>query len=67
MDVQVAQYCQEIGDFRGAIEFLLMAQRSDEAFNLAKAQNQVHGQPFLMYIGLKRGGVRFTCVEKRRG
>ena len=37
----MAQYCQEIGDFRGAIEFLLMAQRSDEAFNLSKAQNQV--------------------------
>jgi hypothetical protein len=38
---QVAQYCQEIGDFRGAIEFLLMAQRSEEAFTLAKSQNQV--------------------------
>lgn len=62
MGVQVAQYCQEIGDFRGAIEFLLMAQRSDEAFNLAKAQNQVHGKPFLMYLGLKRGGVRLPCV-----
>lgn len=45
MDRQVAQYCQEIGDFRGAIEFLLMAQRSDEAFNLAKAQNQVRPLP----------------------
>jgi len=37
----VARYCQDIGDFRGAIEFLLMAQRSEEAFNLAKSQNQV--------------------------
>ena len=39
--LMVAQYCQEIGDFRGAVEFLLMAQRSDEAFNLSKSQNQV--------------------------
>eukprot|EP00952_Eustigmatos_sp_NYUAD-ZCMA_P003986 17468-Eustigmatos_ZCMA.PRE.1 len=38
---QVAQYCQGIGDFRGAIEFLLMAQRSEESFNISKAQNQV--------------------------
>jgi len=28
------------GDFRGVIEFLLMAKRSEEAFNLAK----LHGQ-----------------------
>jgi len=32
----VAKYCQEQKDFRGAIEFLLMAARSDEAFALAK-------------------------------
>jgi WD repeat-containing protein 19 len=33
----VAQYCQSHDDFRGAIEFLLMASRSLEAFNLAKS------------------------------
>ena len=33
----VAQYCQQHDDFRGAIEFLLMANRSLEAFNLAKS------------------------------
>jgi WD repeat-containing protein 19 len=33
----VAKYCQQHDDFRGAIEFLLMASRSLEAFNLAKS------------------------------
>ena len=33
----VAQYCQKGDDFRGAIEFLLMASRSEEAFALAKS------------------------------
>jgi len=32
----VARYCQSAGDYRGAIEFLLMAQRSEDAFDLAK-------------------------------
>ncbi|GMH58387.1 hypothetical protein TrST_g1003 [Triparma strigata] len=33
----VAKYCQKHDDFRGAIEFLLMASRSEEAFALAKS------------------------------
>lgn len=39
--VLVARFCQEHGDFRGAIEFLLMAKHSDEALGLAKAQGQM--------------------------
>ena len=35
--VLVARFCQHQGDFRGAIEFLLLAHRADEAFALAKA------------------------------
>jgi WD repeat-containing protein 19 len=37
----VARFCQTHGDIRGAIEFLLMARQSDEAFDLAKAHSQV--------------------------
>ncbi|CAM9233510.1 unnamed protein product [Chrysoparadoxa australica] len=37
----VSQYCQRISDWRGAIEFLLMAMRADEAFNLAKSHEQM--------------------------
>jgi WD repeat-containing protein 19 len=33
----VADYCKRDGNYRGAIEFLLMAKCSDDAFNLAKA------------------------------
>eukprot|EP00727_Mastigamoeba_balamuthi_P013091 m51a1_g8404 putative wd repeat-containing protein 19 isoform x1 (1404) ;mRNA; r:243939-249400 len=32
----VAQFCQKVGDFRGAIEFLLMAKLTDDAFLLAQ-------------------------------
>ncbi len=34
----VADYCIENNDFRGAIEFLLIANKSDEAFKLAQSQ-----------------------------
>ncbi|KAJ8599437.1 hypothetical protein CTAYLR_008001 [Chrysophaeum taylorii] len=39
--VLVARFCQQHGDFHGAIEFMLMAKRSDEAFGLAKAQGKM--------------------------
>lgn len=35
----VADYCNEQADHRGAIEFLLMANKSDDAFKLAQANN----------------------------
>lgn len=34
-----ARYCQSVNDFRGAIEFLLMAKRSTDAFELATAHD----------------------------
>ncbi len=37
----VADYCQEHGDFRGAIEFLLIAGKSEEAFKLSQSNNIV--------------------------
>ena len=37
----IVEYCQSIGDFQAAIEFLLMAQRSDDAFALARDHNQM--------------------------
>ena len=37
----VAEYCQEGQDFRGAIEFLLLAGKSEEAFRLAQAHSLV--------------------------
>ena len=37
----VAEYCQETNDYRGAIEFLLIANKSDEAFKLAQSQSIV--------------------------
>jgi WD repeat-containing protein 19 len=39
--VIVANYCLEVRDYRGAIEFLLMAKKSDEAYKLAQTHNQV--------------------------
>ena len=35
----VARYCQGVSDFRGAIEFLLMAKRSQDAFELATSHD----------------------------
>jgi WD repeat-containing protein 19 len=37
----VADYCQETNDYRGAIEFLLIANKSEEAFKLAQSQSIV--------------------------
>lgn len=37
----VADYCVEVSDYRGAIEFLLLANKSEEAFKLAQAQGLV--------------------------
>ena len=37
----VADYCLEHNDFRGAIEFLLIANKSDEAFKVAQANGIV--------------------------
>jgi WD repeat-containing protein 19 len=39
--ILVAEYCIEHHNFRGAIEFLLMAKKSEEAFKLAQSNNQV--------------------------
>jgi WD repeat-containing protein 19 len=38
---RVARYAQTVGDSRAAIEFLLMARRSDEAFALAQTHNEM--------------------------
>jgi len=37
----VAEYCEETSDYRGAIEFLLIANKSEEAFKLAQSQSIV--------------------------
>lgn len=37
----VAEFCQEGSDFRGAIEFLLLAGKSEEAFRLAQTHSLV--------------------------
>ncbi len=37
----VADYCVENNDYRGAIEFLLIANKSDEAFRLAQSQGMI--------------------------
>lgn len=37
----VSRYCQDAGDWKGAIEFLLMAKRTSDAFNLAKTHGQM--------------------------
>ena len=43
----VADYCVEHSDYRGAIEFLLIANKSEEAFKLAQTQGIVD-----VYTGL---------------
>ena len=37
----VANYCLEVQNYRGAIEFFLMAKKSEEAFKLAQSHSQV--------------------------
>ena len=37
----VSRYCQDAGDWKGAIEFLLMAKRTTDAFSLAKSHGQM--------------------------
>ena len=37
----VARYCKSKANWKGAIEFLLMAQRSEEAFQLAKEHDEM--------------------------
>jgi hypothetical protein len=39
--IMVSRYCQKVGDFRGAIEFLLIAKRHEEAFQIAKDHDEV--------------------------
>jgi WD repeat-containing protein 19 len=39
--ILVSDYCIERSNYRGAIEFLLMAKKSEEAFKLAQSNNQV--------------------------
>merc|ERR1719502_2506534 len=59
----VAHFCQEQGDFRGAIEFLLMAKRSEEAFNLAKLHGQM--EMYARVQGDFRGAIEFLLMAKR--
>lgn len=37
----VSRHCQNAGDWEGAIEFLLMAKRTGDAFSLAKSHAQM--------------------------
>ena len=37
----IARYCKSVGDFRGAIEFLLLAKCRDESFKLAADYNEM--------------------------
>lgn len=37
----VSNYCQEVGDSRGAVEFLLLAKKHTDAFSLAMAQEEM--------------------------
>jgi len=40
--VMIAKYCEQIGDFKSAIEFLLMAKMGDRAFQLATTHDAMH-------------------------
>lgn len=46
----IARYCAKVGDTRGAVEFLLLARRGDEAFELASST----GEMGLYVQGLRR-------------
>lgn len=48
----VAKYCSESGNFRCAIEFLLMANKEDDAFALALAHNEVDAFAHLLGEGI---------------
>jgi WD repeat-containing protein 19 len=48
----VADYCIENSDYRGAIEFLLVANKSDEAFKLAQAQGIIDVYTSLLGEGI---------------
>jgi len=45
----VAEYCIEVNDHRGSIEFLLIANKSDEAFKIAQAQG--HVETYTLFLG----------------
>lgn len=49
----VADYCTEVSDFRGAIEFLLLANKSEEAFKLSQAQSLV--EVYTNFLGEQMG------------
>lgn len=38
---KVSRYCESVGDFRGAIEFLLLARDTADAFDLAQNHNEM--------------------------
>ncbi len=45
----VADYCTEVSDFKGAIEFLLLANRSEDAFKMAQQHGLV--DTYTGYLG----------------
>ena len=44
----VAEYCLEVGDTRGAVEFLLVANKSDEAFKIAQSHGIVESYTYIL-------------------
>ena len=45
----IAEYCQANSDYRGTIEFLLIANKIDDAFKLAAQQNMM--ETFTSFLG----------------
>jgi len=59
----VARHCQNTGDYPGAIEFLLMAKRSKDAFELAKK----HDEGMDVYVdSLKENGTHEEYIQIAR-
>ena len=54
----IARYCKSVGDFRGAIEFLLLAKARDESFKLAAENGEMK-----LYVQVRqRVRVRTSCL-----
>jgi WD repeat-containing protein 19 len=53
----VAKYCRTVGDYRGAIEFLLLAKKRDDSFQLAAEHNEMG-----LYVQALRLALAATAV-----
>ena len=65
----VARYCLAAGDFRGAVEFLLLSGQLDQAFDIAAANGEMEAFAEFVGVGSKGGqeAERIAEYYEKRG